>query len=42
MPEEKIPVIGVAPAVIGSLQATEVIKYIAGVWKTIDRQIYGL
>jgi molybdopterin-synthase adenylyltransferase len=31
MPEEKFPVIGVAPAVIGALQATEVIKYIAGI-----------
>lgn len=30
MPEEKIPVIGVAPAVIGSLQATEAIKYVVG------------
>ena len=30
IPEEKFPVIGVAPAVIGSIQATEVIKYIVG------------
>jgi molybdopterin/thiamine biosynthesis adenylyltransferase len=35
MPEEKIPVIGVAPAVVGSLQATEVIKYIAGIGKLL-------
>ncbi len=28
---EKFPVIGVAPAVIGSIQATEVIKYITGI-----------
>ncbi len=27
-PEEKFPVIGVAPAVIGCIQATDVIKYI--------------
>jgi molybdopterin/thiamine biosynthesis adenylyltransferase len=31
LPEEKFPVIGVAPAVVGALQATEVIKYIAGI-----------
>jgi molybdopterin-synthase adenylyltransferase len=31
MPEEKFPVIGVAPAIVGSLQATEVIKYVAGI-----------
>ena len=31
VPKEKFPVIGVTPAVIGSIQATEVIKYIVGV-----------
>ena len=31
IPDEKFPVIGVAPAVIGSIQAAEVIKYIAGI-----------
>ncbi len=30
-PEERIPVIGVAPALVGALQATEVIKTILGV-----------
>jgi len=30
MPKEKFPVIGVTPAVIGCIQATEVIKYIVG------------
>jgi molybdopterin-synthase adenylyltransferase len=35
MPEEKFPVIGVTPAVVGSLQATEVIKYIAGIGKLL-------
>jgi molybdopterin-synthase adenylyltransferase len=35
MPEEKFPVIGVAPAVVGSLQATEAIKYIAGIGKLL-------
>jgi molybdopterin/thiamine biosynthesis adenylyltransferase len=33
MPEEKFPVIGVAPAVVGAFQATEVIKYFAGIGK---------
>lgn len=31
IPEEKFPVIGVTPAVIGSIQATEVIKYLLGI-----------
>ncbi len=31
VPSEKFPVIGVTPAVIGSLQATEVIKYLLGI-----------
>jgi molybdopterin-synthase adenylyltransferase len=35
MPEERFPVIGVAPAVVGSLQATEVIKYVAGIGKLL-------
>ena len=39
MPEEKIPVIGVAPAVIGSLQATEVIKYVIGVGKLLTDRV---
>jgi len=30
VPKEKFPVIGVTPAVIGSIQATEVIKYLVG------------
>ena len=30
VPQEKFPVIGVTPAVIGCIQATEVIKYIVG------------
>jgi len=30
VPKEKFPVIGVAPAVIGSIQSTEVIKYLIG------------
>jgi len=31
VPKDKFPVIGVAPAVIGSIQATEVIKYVTGI-----------
>ncbi len=31
IPEEKFPVIGVTPAIIGSIQATEVIKYLLGI-----------
>jgi molybdopterin/thiamine biosynthesis adenylyltransferase len=30
IPEEKFPVIGVAPALVGAVQVTEVIKYIVG------------
>ena len=30
VPQEKFPVIGVAPAIVGSIQATEVIKYVVG------------
>ena len=30
VPQEKFPVVGVTPAVIGSIQATEVIKYLVG------------
>jgi adenylyltransferase/sulfurtransferase len=33
--EEKFPVIGVAPAVIGSIQAGEVIKYLLGIGKLL-------
>jgi len=35
----KPPVIGVAPAVIGSIQATEVIKYIAGVGELLTDRL---
>ena len=35
MPEEKLPVIGVTPAVVGSLLATEVIKYVTGIGKLL-------
>jgi molybdopterin/thiamine biosynthesis adenylyltransferase len=39
VPEEKFPVIGVAPAVIGSIQATEVIKYIVGIGKLLTNRL---
>jgi molybdopterin/thiamine biosynthesis adenylyltransferase len=39
IPEEKFPVIGVAPAVIGSIQATEVIKYIIGIGNLLENRM---
>jgi len=39
IPQEKFPVIGVTPAVIGCLQATEVIKYIAGIGKLLTNRL---
>ena len=36
---EKFPVIGVAPAVIGCLQATEVIKYITGIGELLTDKL---
>jgi adenylyltransferase/sulfurtransferase len=39
VPEEKFPVIGVAPAVIGSIQATEVIKYLVGIGKLLTNRL---
>ena len=38
-PEGKFPVIGVTPAVIGCIQATEVIKYIVGVGKLLTNRL---
>jgi len=35
----KFPVIGVAPAVIGSIQATEVIKYITGIGELLTNRL---
>jgi len=37
--EEKFPVIGVTPAVIGCIQATEVIKYLLGVGKLLTNRL---
>lgn len=38
-PEGKFPVIGVTPAVIGSIQATEVIKYLLGIGKLLTNRL---
>jgi len=39
VPREKFPVIGVAPAVIGCIQATEVIKYIVGIGELLTDRL---
>jgi adenylyltransferase/sulfurtransferase len=39
VPQEKFPVIGVAPAVIGIIQATEVIKYLLGIGKLLTNRL---
>ncbi len=39
VPQKKFPVIGVAPAVIGSIQATEVIKYIIGIGDLLTNRL---
>jgi adenylyltransferase/sulfurtransferase len=39
IPEEKFPVIGVTPAVIGCIQATEVIKYIVGIGQLLTNRL---
>jgi molybdopterin/thiamine biosynthesis adenylyltransferase len=39
IPEEKFPVIGVTPAVIGSIQATEVIKYVLGIGELLTNKL---
>jgi len=39
LPQEKTPVIGVTPAVVGCLQATEAIKYIAGIGQLLANQL---
>lgn len=38
-PQEKFPVIGVTPAVIGAIQATEVIKYIVGLGELLTNRL---
>ncbi len=39
IPQEKFPVIGVVPGVIGSIQATEVIKYLVGIGKLLTNRL---
>jgi adenylyltransferase/sulfurtransferase len=39
IPEEKFPVIGVTPAVIGCIQATEVIKYLVGIGQLLTNRL---
>jgi adenylyltransferase/sulfurtransferase len=39
VPQQKFPVIGVAPAVIGCIQATEVIKYIVGMGELLTNRL---
>ncbi len=39
VPKEKFPVIGVTPAVIGCIQATEVIKYIVGLGELLTNRL---
>jgi len=39
IPEERFPVIGVTPAVIGCVQATEVIKYIVGIGQLLTNRL---
>ena len=38
-PKEKFPVIGVTPAIIGCIQATEVIKYIVGIGELLTNRL---
>jgi adenylyltransferase/sulfurtransferase len=39
IPEEKIPVVGVTPAIIGCIQAAEVIKYIVGIGQLLTNKL---
>jgi len=39
VPREKFPVLGVAPAVVGSIQATEVIKYLVGIGELLTDRL---
>ena len=39
IPKEKFPVVGVTPAVIGCIQATEVIKYIVGIGELLTNRL---
>ncbi|HUL23935.1 MAG TPA: HesA/MoeB/ThiF family protein [Thermodesulfobacteriota bacterium] len=39
VPQEKFPVIGVTPAIIGSIQTTEVIKYLVGIGELLTNRL---
>ena len=39
IPEEKVPIVGVTPAVIGCIQAAEVIKYIVGIGQLLTNKL---
>ena len=39
VPQEKFPVIGVTPGVIGSIQAAEVIKYVTGIGRLLTNRL---
>jgi molybdopterin/thiamine biosynthesis adenylyltransferase len=39
VPQEKFPVIGVAPAIVGTIQATEVIKCLLGIGKLLTNRL---
>ena len=39
IPQEKFPVVGVTPAVIGCIQATEVIKCVLGIGKLLTNRL---
>ncbi|MBN1106329.1 MAG: HesA/MoeB/ThiF family protein [Deltaproteobacteria bacterium] len=39
VPEEKFPVVGVTPALVGTIQATEVIKYIVGTGELLANRL---
>jgi adenylyltransferase/sulfurtransferase len=39
VPQEKFPVMGVAPAIIGIIQATEVIKHLVGIGKLLTNRL---
>jgi len=39
LPQEKFPVIGMTPAVIGCIQATEAVKYLLGIGKLLTNRL---
>jgi molybdopterin/thiamine biosynthesis adenylyltransferase len=39
VPQEKFPVLGATPAVIGCIQATEVIKYLVGAGEPLTNRL---